>query len=273
MPGSNCSNCLSSGTPCTHVYVMEKKVRVVHDYVVNLGLIVNRNMDRRYKEFSSTKNNELNICFYQRIRISRSLHETQALVDSILSTSKPFVNKDSNKPASLPPAGPYINADVFCMEDDLDSFADKFNHLHLDHGVRHYGPSSALVFTRSIFALKQRIQGSSKRIPKKRPQFWHVYPWQAEKEDASPDYDFPEEDLLNELIDLYFTKFNFIFPILHRPLFEKSIKDNLHRQDRHFGAMVFALCAAASRYSDDARVFDDPAEQWSAGWKRCTCTA
>ncbi|KAI3613088.1 hypothetical protein WG66_001443 [Moniliophthora roreri] len=273
MPGSNCSNCLSVGTPCTHVFAMEKK----------------------------------------RTRISRSLHETQKLVDSILSASKPFVvprdtqtvhqllvdlahyarSLEQGQSASqltmsrntspLPTgnelaysytsslsklAGSYINSDVFCVEDDLDSFADKFNHLSLNHGAaRHFGPSSALAFTQSIFALRQRIEGSSQRIPKKRPQFWHIYPWQVEKEEASPDYDFPEEDLLNELIDLFFKKINFAFPVLHRPVFEKCIKDNLHRQNRHFGATVLTLCAVASRYSDDSRVFDDPAEPSSAGWK------
>ncbi|ESK87972.1 hypothetical protein Moror_10847 [Moniliophthora roreri MCA 2997] len=249
----------------------------------------------------------------QRTRISRSLHETQKLVDSILSASKPFVvprdtqtvhqllvdlahyarsleqgqsasqltmsRNTSPLPTGNEPAysytsslsklaGSYINSDVFCVEDDLDSFADKFNHLSLNHGAaRHFGPSSALAFTQSIFALRQRIEGSSQRIPKKRPQFWHIYPWQVEKEEASPDYDFPEEDLLNELIDLFFKKINFAFPVLHRPVFEKCIKDNLHRQNRHFGATVLTLCAVASRYSDDSRVFDDPAEPSSAGWK------
>uniref|UniRef100_A0A0W0FBI2 Xylanolytic transcriptional activator regulatory domain-containing protein n=1 Tax=Moniliophthora roreri TaxID=221103 RepID=A0A0W0FBI2_MONRR len=250
----------------------------------------------------------------QRTKISRSLHEIQTLVDSILSTSKPFVvprdtqsvhqllvdlahyarsleqgqivsfSSTPRNTSSLPtdgatpdsmrsyamqprPAGPYMNLDLCRVEDDLDSLQERFNHLDLKHGTaRHFGPSSSLVFTQSILSLKRRIKGSKQWISRKRPQFWHIFPWQIKKEEVLPDYIFPEEDLLTELIDLFFNKINLTFPMLHRSVFERCIADNLHRRNRHFGATVLALCAAASRYSDDHRVFDDPAEPLSAGW-------
>jgi hypothetical protein len=73
---------------------------------------------------------------------------------------------------------------------------------------------------------------------------------------------------MTELIDLYFTHMNLFMPLLHRPTFEKGLADGYHRESRGFGATVLLVCAIASRYSTDPRVFLPEANsEHSAGWK------
>lgn len=73
------------------------------------------------------------------------------------------------------------------------------------------------------------------------------------------------------LVDLYFVHLNPLAPLLHRPTFEKQVIQGLHLRDPSFGAVYLLVCAAASRYSDDPRVFLDTVEgrasEHSAGWK------
>ena len=73
-------------------------------------------------------------------------------------------------------------------------------------------------------------------------------------------YTFPPDDLLRDLIDLYFAQYNIYAPVLHRPTFEQAIQDGLHLRDSGFGAVVLMVCALASRCSDDPRVLLDAEE-------------
>jgi hypothetical protein len=71
-----------------------------------------------------------------------------------------------------------------------------------------------------------------------------------------------------ELVDLYFSHTNLLLPLLHRPTFDKGIKEGYHRQNSGFGATVLLVCATGSRYSTDPRVFlPDANSEHSAGWK------
>lgn len=75
-------------------------------------------------------------------------------------------------------------------------------------------------------------------------------------------YSFPDADLMTTLIDLYFTRHNYLHPLLHRPTFERAFTDGLHLYDPIFGAVVLLVCALGSRWTTDPRVFtkgiDDP---------------
>lgn len=87
-------------------------------------------------------------------------------------------------------------------------------------------------------------------------------------EQEQPSYTFPDDDLMLTLIDIYFIQSNSFFPLLHRPTFEKSITNGLHRRDHMFGATVLTVCALGSRYSDDPRVFLEGTDSLhSRGWK------
>jgi hypothetical protein len=69
------------------------------------------------------------------------------------------------------------------------------------------------------------------------------------------------------LVDLYFEHNGIYIPLLHRPTFERALADNVHLRDDKFAANLLLVCAIASRFSDDPRVFADAANPLSSGWQ------
>jgi hypothetical protein len=62
-----------------------------------------------------------------------------------------------------------------------------------------------------------------------------------------PSQTFPDDDLLQNLIDIYFQRINPLLFLLHSPTFRASVADREHLCDPHFGAVVLVVCALASR--------------------------
>lgn len=92
--------------------------------------------------------------------------------------------------------------------------------------------------------------------------------WEQVPPTAQQPLYFPEPDLLDDLVKLFFTYVNVYIPLLHRPTFERSVKEGLHNSDPAFGATVLGVCAVASRYSDDERViFEGTNSAHSSGYK------
>ena len=80
---------------------------------------------------------------------------------------------------------------------------------------------------------------------------------------------FPSNTLLARLISLYFRHVNIHLPLLHEPTFQINVVEGLHLKDRHFGAVVLAVCAVAARYAgvkDQEEVLLVPGHSASAGW-------
>lgn len=70
------------------------------------------------------------------------------------------------------------------------------------------------------------------------------------------------------LIELYFSKVNLFWPLLHRPTFEKAVTGEMHLHDDDFASVLLLVCAVASRFSDDPRILLDGSEDLtSAGWR------
>jgi hypothetical protein len=105
--------------------------------------------------------------------------------------------------------------------------------------------------------------------------------WVAEETDSSSLLAYiaealPTEDLAANLTDLYFSRVNVHWPLLHRPTFERQRAAGLHERDVWFAALCAGVFAVASRWSDDPRVLSEPEEgqaieggnPWhTAGWK------
>ncbi|KAF7363501.1 Zn(2)-C6 fungal-type domain-containing protein [Mycena sanguinolenta] len=90
----------------------------------------------------------------------------------------------------------------------------------------------------------------------------------APDEEDNPQYTFPDPDLMTVLTDLYFTQVNCYYPVLHRPTFERKMKDLLHLRDHRFAATLLMACSLGARHSEDPRVFLEGVEnQHTAGWK------
>ncbi|KAF9078420.1 fungal-specific transcription factor domain-containing protein [Rhodocollybia butyracea] len=163
-------------------------------------------------------------------------------------------------------------------EIDLDeALSDRFKGLALDHYQgRHFGRSSHFMLLQTALDSRDALINGEARpisVQMKREAFWQLQPWHVVQESEPIPYDFPPDDLLKILVDLYWEHFHFYYPLLHKPTFERSVfYDKLHLRDRSFGATVLAVCALASRHCDDPRVLYDskdnePQSLHSAGWK------
>ncbi len=178
---------------------------------------------------------------------------------------------------------------------------DEFQHLTLvdnlnmhkvttnGNGYRFFGKSSGTQLIQTALDLKNSYTGdpSNSRQCPNRPEFWSLPPvrraflslksyltlfqWENREgiiDGIFPTYSFPDEDLMNSLVDLYFRNLNIFLPLLHRPTFERSLSEGLHHKDDMFAAVILLVCACASRYSDDDRVLLDGEEsRHSSGWK------
>lgn len=133
------------------------------------------------------------------------------------------------------------------------------------------GKSSTAQFVQTARDFKQ---GHSGGIPDRgsfrRPEFWDPPPWHSNTwfQVHYPDFAFPDDDLLSSLVHLYFTEVNPLVPLLHRPSFDKSVKDKLYLADKEFACVLLLVCAFASRYTDDPRVLSEGEScERSSGWK------
>lgn len=79
---------------------------------------------------------------------------------------------------------------------------------------------------------------------------------------------FPPDDLLDTLVEMYFRNMNDYIPLLHEPTFKKGIAEGLHHRHGTFGGTVLLVCANGSRFTKDPRVYpEDPVHRHSTGWQ------
>ncbi|KAH9478723.1 putative transcriptional regulatory protein [Psilocybe cubensis] len=140
---------------------------------------------------------------------------------------------------------------------------------------RYFGPASAFMFLRHVTIIRSQITGENFTGPDPKKYRRHIY-WEARSWEMSfvtsseleTCYVFPDDDLLQELVALYFEKTNTLIPVLHRPSFMKLLSVGQHRWDPSFGMIVLLVCAIGARYSRDPRVaVPDDDSGLSAGWQ------
>ncbi|KAK2463231.1 hypothetical protein APHAL10511_004886 [Amanita phalloides] len=116
----------------------------------------------------------------------------------------------------------------------------------------------------------------------RRPEFWQTPKWELAWETYQFDSisfmvdvlaRFPPLELARHLISLYFERVNNLYPLLHRPTFERQFNDRLYERDIWFAGACHSMFAIASKYSDDPRVLPQNAKtpngvtDWGkAGW-------
>ncbi|KAJ7589506.1 fungal-specific transcription factor domain-containing protein [Mycena floridula] len=136
-----------------------------------------------------------------------------------------------------------------------------------------YGKSSEISLVRSILELREdmvahRTKKPDPYVEPMRPEFWNPRPWEIWCKPQRPVYQFPPHDLMILLIDLYFRHVNIVFPVLHRPTFEKALAKDEHLDtSSQFGTLIMLVSALAARFSDDPRVLLDGGPSLSSGWK------
>ncbi|KAJ7451834.1 fungal-specific transcription factor domain-containing protein [Mycena galericulata] len=158
--------------------------------------------------------------------------------------------------------------------DEILVLCDGFDHLALDPKACYFGWSSGANLLQSARHMlkifhEEKKPGCALQPPNtvNRLEFW-TSPWERTPLPPPPVYRFPSQDLLDSLVSLYFQRINIVLCLLHRPTFESSIASGRHLRDHSFGAVVLAVCALASRYSDDPRVILKGTDsKLSAGWE------
>ncbi|TCD69801.1 hypothetical protein EIP91_006114 [Steccherinum ochraceum] len=160
----------------------------------------------------------------------------------------------------------------------LISAARKFQQLHMDEIAKSQPDGSG--------SGSPRASGSSGSCDIRFcPLDFHLSQWETDAGDSVPQFSgnlkthWPDMDLAEQLIDMYFAVMNAVFPLLHRPTFQRQWQDRLFERDVWFACLCMSLFAVASRWCHDPRVlFRDandtstPPEKsdpiWnSAGWK------
>jgi hypothetical protein len=278
MPDNICSTCLNAGVECKHTNTPKKRgpKRNYTAQAALVGAILAEPLTYQIPDDSTNLREMLvDICLYAR-SLEKDLSRLRRATISNTSSNQPPPSPDITQ-ASTSDSLPYV-PDVFDDDsDDVDTntIYENFKHLSLyDSRPRHhYGSSSNFVLAQTILELDFKHNDDLHLLLKRfeRPLFWIIYPWQREISVIAhkPPLVFPDADHLHELISVYFTDFDPFLPILHRKTFEQGVKEGLHLRDQCFGKVVLAVCAIASRRSNDPRNMI-PGAPWNIRWAGLT---
>ncbi|KAF8197733.1 fungal-specific transcription factor domain-containing protein [Mycena galopus ATCC 62051] len=114
------------------------------------------------------------------------------------------------------------------------------------------GESSAAMMVKAAVAIKpDRPATRGRRTSAPNP--WIFKPWDPHST-ALHHLNFPDPHLLKSLISLYFTHVNLFIPVLHRPLFEDDVSNQLHTRRADFAATLLLACALGCLYLPDSTV-------------------
>ncbi|XP_006459669.1 hypothetical protein AGABI2DRAFT_218980, partial [Agaricus bisporus var. bisporus H97] len=276
MPGNRCSNCITNNYECT--YVETARVCLCHPiFFLILSLSYVESLENRLQKLekllkrvpnsssnnNNTNNNNTNANDASTPTDNQSVH---AFVDIMASILRRYGTTYVQPP-------PDDDAQII--------LSDHFKQLSVEQpkDYRFFGKSSGVMLIQTALELKNEYTGKRtwsmkpEDLSLKRDRFWTKPPWEEQTlislTSTRPPYDFPESDLLHNLVDLYFKHVNIFMPLLHRPTFERAIKEGLHLQDPKFGANVLLVCANGARFCDDPREErrNRRRNRHSSGWK------
>nr|GAT54574.1 predicted protein [Mycena chlorophos] len=158
-----------------------------------------------------------------------------------------------------PPAAPEDLQHIELME--------KFATMHLGRpadrsegpGRRFVGKSSNIAVIGSVLALKADVHAPEKKgqfaasLQSMRSQFWQRKQWDNTSI-RTRRLKFPPLPLMQELVQLYFQHVGIYLPLLHRPTFERSVREGLFLENDSFGATVLLVCAIGARWHPDPKM-------------------
>ncbi|KAJ4483215.1 fungal-specific transcription factor domain-containing protein [Lentinula aciculospora] len=264
--GKQCTNCAAFAMDCTHstptkkrgpksayVEALEKRVKTMEEMLRKFDVKVDDLQDRQ--EYPA-----------------HSIGTTSSAAENNTPSYNGVPSSISSNPGYPSLAAESPSSDSPKQEEEEEDFAhvalaDHLSKLSLNTVHRRYlGPSSAFMIMKNAHRVKEDALGHGTH-PFKRPQYWGMQPWEKESsEREAPRYIFPHNDLMGSLISLYFAEVNIFLPIFHAPSFHYCVAQGLHLHDHNFGSTLLLVCAVASRYSNDPRVFSDPSSELSCGW-------
>ncbi|KAJ7146454.1 fungal-specific transcription factor domain-containing protein [Mycena epipterygia] len=267
MPGNRCTNCITFKTQCTHsrlkgpVHFSEPPAQTLQNAQEHVESILSTSIVYIPSD-DPIRSHQILIEVAQ---YARSLEEKVAALNaqaSIPVTGKP-ASPSSTEDVSPDASGTSMDLDEHSrISDPLTGLIPSASQPVTGHFA---GKSSSEDFVKK--AMKHIRADASYVVGAQRLEFWTAQPWEKLVIEP-PQLVFPENDLMETLIKIYFDQINPLLGILHFPSFHESFSDGLHLRDQNFGAIVLVVCSLASRYSDDPRVFlDDASSEHSCGWK------
>lgn len=238
LPGNRCTHCTQLGLECTHKEVV-KTLGTAKGYVESLESRLEK-MDK----------------LLTKLLPGVDLNQEVENFGEDSSPEPPTFRNDTEDPST----------------DDLIWKMSKFK-LNPPQN-RFFGKSSGFHLIQAALEHKHEFTGVPKNNVKtfqKRKEFWELPPWarfDPEADEVYEGFDFPDDDLMPSLIDIYFLQINPFLPLLHRPTFEAEVASNLHRTDPMFARVLLLVCAHGARYSSDPRVLaEGSTDSRSSGWK------
>ncbi|KAJ6499081.1 fungal-specific transcription factor domain-containing protein [Mycena sanguinolenta] len=240
---NRCTNCIAFNAACTHSEPVRKRGPK------------NKHVEELQEQVSVLE-----------AKLRTVQPESLSVPTSIVSPTTSVIKYPSPPAAAASPPPPAATL----PEEDLshDELAERFRQFELG-SLKHrfFGSSSGFMLMKNAVAIKEEYLGRPIVPHFRRPEYWNIRPWEEAPPSETPQYVFPDTDLMNALIAIYFAVLHPTFPLLHRPSFERSFAEGLHLCDFRFGALVLAVLAVSSRYSDDPRVFVPGSNSsLSSGW-------
>ncbi|KZT19126.1 hypothetical protein NEOLEDRAFT_1142476 [Neolentinus lepideus HHB14362 ss-1] len=277
-PGNPCSNCVTFKSECTYdeppkkhgppkgyTRILEERVALLEDLLRDAGVDTAKALGGPLD-----KENIRRGVLPEHPSASHTAHygSRHHLIgnDSVASPTQTHPNSTVNESESE-------------TSDDADihhPMVDKLEGLSLNPmQERFLGKSSGYGLVRAVLIMKaqntsENLEGSARQSDADtRKEFWTMQPWELSNyTERPPNYQFPEADLLQHLLTVYFENIHSTSPVLHWPSFRRSVHEGLHMRDHRFGAVVLMVCATASRYSNDPRVLlEGQASPQTSGWK------
>ena len=259
--GLKCTGCESSNKDCTYV-----KPAVPKTYIS--------------KGYSEALENRIE-------RLEALIQKLNPGYDYIKEIGPPistltFKNNESNKrkgpesdetiPTSHSQSQTAVNNE--CDDPDVDELEEKMRCFFLGNPNpdlnRYFGSSSSSMLLTVANHYSNNNKSKSEPYDKDllRHDFWQDSELVAEEKSLNNNLplfpqDFPENDLLEHLVESYFNNVNYTFPLLHKPTFLENLKSKKFQWD--FSGVVLLICAIGSQYSDDARVLSDKKDPRFAG--------
>ncbi|KAJ7760114.1 fungal-specific transcription factor domain-containing protein [Mycena maculata] len=261
MPGKRCTNCITFKTECTHARLNIEETPPAAESLTGREHVA-KILSTSTVYIPSNDPEVSHQILVEVAQYARSLEEQLfAVQGSLPSTTSPQARPSTDGCLIL------VGADT--AEDAFQDASLQDVLPNLISGpwkpARFFGKSSSVHFAKAAI---NYMHGDAAFVAGlQRPEFWTPQPWENFLGEP-PKRSFPEDDLLNTLVKIYFEQINPILGILHSASFYQSLADGRHSSDPHFGAVVLVVCSMASRYSDDPRVFLPGSDlERSSGWK------
>ncbi|KAJ7741173.1 fungal-specific transcription factor domain-containing protein [Mycena maculata] len=263
MPGNRCSNCIAFSSECTHS-------------LKSVAKIIPTPPGQDVSEAHKSAQAHVAAIVVRATGYIPAADLRQVLTD-VARYARDLENQLATRPS--PPSGSATSSPsslhrTIEEKEETGILSERFDRFRMDSDAdRYFGKSSNFELINTAMELKDGfVQAYDLPIlpPVRRPEFW-MSPWEhmhLASEPVFPPLVFPEPDLLETLVSLFFTKVNIVLCLLHRPTFEQSLASGRHLTNHQFGFSVLALCAVAAKYSDDPRVvLEGTNSQLSSGWK------